>query len=522
MLVDKLLEKKIGDEFALTGMWWVPTPHGVQNPESKSFGTLTFTSDGKFRLCTIGALRSDRLEETDLPNIIAEGPPAINTVWGRSATGESITLFDCLNVHMPFDLSNGTGTLAVAYEAETVLVTKSKKWFANVEDVGIDQIRLRYKHLTAWVSASGISSPKAEDIYGMEKGGRLYFINRPFVLQTVDIGDFVISLRVGYNLTFNNIAISEPEDKPTLTYANDTFISIKPKEGKITLSESKKLEKTIWHFLSLMMGERTHIQSIECIIKNSDKKGDSDTVMEFPSIRATQRIEKVKQPDMLFSYREIAGLFKSALRKMFVAEMQPLYNQFFAELLNPSVYSEDEFMAAIRAIEVFHRRAVGGNYVTKSDYERYEDQFASLVDALMEQCEFETLEESNEKDLKKSLNQRLKYAYQFSLNKRLNDVLRDQAVFLEIFVDKNANSKVRNYFTNKIVKTRNYYTHYDDDDKEEAITDPKELKLMSQRLIALLYMLLLHYVGIPKDDVDAAIRKHAADSYSRFGWLKPY
>jgi ApeA N-terminal domain 1 len=522
MLVDKLLEKKIGDEFALTGMWWVPTSDGVQNPESKSFGTLTFTSDGKFRLCTVGVLRSDQLEKNELPNIVAEGPPAINVVWGRSATGESITLFDCLNVLMPFDLSNGTGTLAAAYEAGTVLVTKSKKWFANVEDVGIDEIRLRYKHLRAWVSSSGISSPKAEEIYGMEKGGRLYLINSPFVLQTVDIGDYVIYLRVGYNLTFNSIAISEPEDKPALTYNNDTFISIKPKEGKITLSESKRLERTVWHFLSLMMGQRTHIESFECIIKNSDKKADFDTVMVFPRIRATQRIEKVKQSNMLFTYREIEGLFKSTLRKMFVAEMQPLYNQFFAELLNPSVYSEDEFMAAIRAIEVFHRRAVGGNYVTKDDYERYEAQFADLVDALLEQSDFETLDKPNEKAFKKSLNQRLKYAYQFSLNKRLKDVLGDQAVFLEVFVDKNANSKVQNYFTNKIVKTRNYYTHYDDDDKKEAITDPIELKLMSQRLIVLLYMLLLHYVGIPKDDVDAAIRKHAASMYSRFGYLKPY
>jgi len=70
------------------------------------------------------------------------------------------------------------------------------------------------------------------------------------------------------------------------------------------------------------------------------------------------------------------------------------------------------------------------------------------------------------------------------------------------------------------VKTRNYYTHYDDEDKEAAITDSKELKFTAERLIVLLYMLLLHYVGVPKEDVEAAIRKHSQNNM-KFGYLRP-
>jgi hypothetical protein len=76
-------------------------------------------------------------------------------------------------------------------------------------------------------------------------------------------------------------------------------------------------------------------------------------------------------------------------------------------------------------------------------------------------------------------------------------------------------------FTNEMVKTRNYYTHYDDEDREIAITDPKELKLAAKRLIVLLYMLLLNYVGIPKKDVDAVISRHSANAYCKFGYLRP-
>ena len=47
MLADKLLEKKIGDEFTCTGMWWVPRPPSPENPKAVVYGTLTFTSEGK-------------------------------------------------------------------------------------------------------------------------------------------------------------------------------------------------------------------------------------------------------------------------------------------------------------------------------------------------------------------------------------------------------------------------------------------------------------------------------------------
>ena len=355
----------------------------------------------------------------------------------------------------------------------------------------------------------------------MESGSLSFSIKRPFVLQTVDVGDYIISLWVSYHLGFSNIVISEPEDKPNLSYANDTFISIKPKDGKITIENAKELIRVISNFLSLVMGEPTFNESIEGIVdlRVVDRV---DIIRVFPSVHLPQRIAAVKQPDMLFPYQAIAGLFRGVLRMMSVKEMQPLYNQFFAERFQPSFYAEDEFMAAIRAIEVFHRRAIGGDYVVKSDYERCDDRLTNLVETLVDESDFETLEAPNKQAFKDSIYKKLTYGYQYSLQRRLKDLLRDQGgVFLELFVNEKANSEVRDAFVSKVVKTRNYYTHYDDEDKEAAITDTRELKLTAERLIVLLYILLLHYVGVPKKDVDAAIRRHSESSYDKFGYLRP-
>jgi hypothetical protein len=522
MFVDKLLEKKIGDEFSCTGMWWVPRPPYHNNPAVKHYGTLTFTPEGKFRLCTVGALDLDQIGVAEVSQIISEEPPQTKTIWGTSTSGESITLFDIHNVHLPIDLSNTTDASAVVYEPSTVLVASSKRWFARVEEVVFDELQLRYTHLAAWVSTSGLSFPAPQNCRGVEKGSLLFCVKPRLTVQTLDIGDYIVSLNAGSRIHVSNILISDPKESHTLTYDNDTSISIAPKMGNITFEDVGRLIKVMRNFLSLVMGEQTFIQTIDGTINNSDKKGDFDTVREFLSIHIPQHIEKVKQPDMLFPYRHIEPLFENALKKMFVKDMQPVYDQFFAELHNPPVYAEDEFMAAIRAIEVFHRRAIGGDYVAEGEYRRCDGELTRLIDTLVQECDFESLTPKNQKAFKQSLYQKLSYGYQYSLQRRVRELIRAQAnVFLELFVHKNVNSTAREEFINKIVKTRNYYTHFDPDDKEAAITDITELALEAKRLIVLLYMLLLNYVGIPKEDVDAAIRKHSADMYCKFGYLRP-
>jgi hypothetical protein len=518
MFTDKLFEKNIGDAFTCTGRWWIPHPPCPKNPKQVVYGTLTCTPEGKYLLSTVGPLDFD--ENQGLTNVIAGKLPQFNTIWGATTQSEFITLFDCDNVE-----SSTSASASFTYQAATVFVTNSKQWFNSVEDVGFDELRLRYKHLVAWVGTSGISLLRPKDCYGAESGSSVYSINKPFVLQTVDADDYVVSLRVGYRIVGSQILISKPNNPPNFTYSNDTDISIKPKEGHIKFDACQKLERIVLNFLSLFMGERTFIENIEGFNDPCDPRRVTQ-VRVFLYVHMPV-LQEVKQWKMLFPYQEVRGLFKASLRKMFVKEMQPLYNQFFAEQLHPSEYPEDEFMAAIRAIEVFHRWVRGGDYVAKQDYKGFAGRFENLVDVVVEEMQDQKVAIEDVEGFKTNLSSRLTYGYQYSLKKRLMDILADQIVFLELFVNKDAASdneqslKILKTYANVIVKTRNCYTHYDEEDKKIAITESTELKKAALRLIVLLYMLLLHYVGIPKEAVDMAIRKHSADLSSKFGYLRP-
>jgi len=518
---DKLVEKKVGEEFTSTGMWWIPRPPHPENPKTKSYGVFTY-SEGKFRLCTIGPLEFGETENKAINNFITRGFSPATTIWGMLTSGEFVTLFDCRRMHY------ATGFSMVVYEASTVLVNKSALWFENAEDVVFDELKLRYTHLDAWVSVSGLSMLRPEDCRGAAKGSQTFSIKPFFTLQTIDIGDYTLSLQVSWHIQVGATQKSKIKDRHTLAYDNDNFILIKPKEGKITVAATRELIKLIWNFLSLMMGGPTYVQTIEGVIKKSNKDLDIDFINLFERIRIPPRIEELQRERMLFSHQKIKPIFGDVFKKMLVKEMRPVYSQFFAELHNPPFYAEDEFIGAVRAIEVFHRRAVGGDYVAKDDYRGWDDRLKKLVDKLVQECDFATLKPEDKQALKQSLYQKLTYGYQYSLQRRLKELIRvlepdsehPKNVFLKLFVNKDANADVRDAFINRMRKTRNYYIHYDDEDKEEAITDTIELTRAAAKLKVLLYMLLFNYVGIPQKEIDEAMATHSSSLWHKFGYLR--
>ena len=159
------------------------------------------------------------------------------------------------------------------------------------------------------------------------------------------------------------------------------------------------------------------------------------------------------------------------------------------------MYGEDDFIAAIRAIEVFHRRAVGGVYKDKKEYtETYCKRLTARVEEII-----------TTKDFRASLSKKLEYGYEYSLRRRLRELLRRSKygdVFMELFIkqtEDKTKSKIREEFIERVVATRNWLTHFDDDDKELAVTDPKELKRLSLRLVMWLHIMLVKLHRYPSE-----------------------
>jgi plasmid maintenance system killer protein len=139
-----------------------------------------------------------------------------------------------------------------------------------------------------------------------------------------------------------------------------------------------------------------------------------------------------------------------------------------------------------------------------------------------------------EQSFTESLKNRLKYGYQYSLRKRLDQLLDSPngEEFLTLFVAKDGENEkqkiatetstasekdqklmqwMKNYreaFVEKTVKTRNWYTHFDEDDRSQAVTDGLELEFLNRKLRLFLAALLLGQLHAPPEEVKSKFHHH--------------
>lgn len=62
--------------------------------------------------------------------------------------------------------------------------------------------------------------------------------------------------------------------------------------------------------------------------------------------------------------------------------------------------------------------------------------------------------------------------------------------------------KQRGKFMDKVVVTRYWFTHFDEDDRHQAIKGEKELAYLNLKLELFMITLLLGYIGIPLKEVE--------------------
>ena len=194
--------------------------------------------------------------------------------------------------------------------------------------------------------------------------------------------------------------------------------------------------------------------------------------------------------------RDISGRFDSFLRNWFekVDLLEPIYDLYFGTLYNPRMYSEQKFLSLVQAIESFHQRIHGGEYMS---VEEYEPVYDALVNAIPDWVS---------SDLKYRLKEYLKYGREFSLRKRMKDIIYIYQANTDRFIGN------KNAFIEKVVDTRNYQTHHDEDLKERA-AGGEELDRLTQKLKVLLEVCLLTELGFSSEEIKGLFSRNSRYQY---------
>ena len=447
-------------DFSHKGIWWLP-----DNEDVKIDGTLHFNPKEDPRLELTGSF-------TDVKDIMKISRWGI--VLGFTVTGKKVTLLNCLatrtHLHMP-----GIPTSEIL---PGVVFLGSH--FPRIDQILFDTVSFRYSLLDEWL---GISGFKIERTW--EQKETIITYKHPDPIDT-KIHD-ELSIVIGFTVTAPISASTEANIIQT------SEIQIKP-SGPKDFDFYQSVNRDIHNLLSLATLRRVHPIYIKGTVSNEIIDIFYKNIFYYPDE------SKIKTPfDFLFSYTDIKDCFDDFLRRWFETSrlFESVHNLYFGTIHSSKMYMEHKFLSLCQAIEAYHRRVSPGIYQSRDNFMK--EIYPALIDAIPD---------GTDKNYKESIKARLKYLNEFSLRKRLREIIEAHEEVLSILIPKPKK------IIGTIVETRNFFTHYDDDLKQNSL-DGEKLYLASERLKFMIEVCFLYQLGFSHEKM-----KHLIDKTQRYNYLK--
>ena len=203
----------------------------------------------------------------------------------------------------------------------------------------------------------------------------------------------------------------------------------------------------------------------------------------YPSIPFSEKVPSKSWHQMLFSYGQIKSNAQDVFNNWINAYdvIAPALSLYFSTKIGAQKYLDGKFLALAQGLETYHRRTSDENLMDPGEFE-------SLVAMLAENCPDQHLE---------WLKGRLMHGNEINLGKRLKRII-------EPFKDKLGNSTNRSRLLRKIVDTRNYLTHYNEDLKSQA-AHGRDLWVLCQKMEIIFQLHFLKVIGFSNEEIDSVV-----------------
>ena len=433
------------DDFRVVGQWWLPTRH-----EEKIPGAVTVNPEGGVRLELAGVFRSP---EFDVVHVLSAPQSIIRVdiVLGVDAEGEIYTLHNLIVTNI-----SSTTTFRVSY-----LLAGIK--FASPADIRFCSALVEYSYIEKW---------------------SCFQFSRPGKSNSADY----MSLDIPINTTtlFRTSATDTIKELSLCAYALQRFtrssVEVKPKahftvdlNAPTDLKTFFSLLNDLGQFITMLVGEPSYVKKLRLY-----DSGTMPVDVFFPS---TIRKEKtIDTADMCFPLGDISVIVQTLVESWFgsLRLLGPVYDLLFGTLFGQDAFVRTKFLSLTQALESFHRRTQDATYTSASDY-------SVVLNALVT-----AIPKDAPAPLKKRLSDSLKYANEYSLRKRIKELLQSlsQGTLEALKISDIATT------AELIVKTRNYLTHFDDESKTSLVGDAVGMHYMNERLTTLLFILILKRLGL--------------------------
>jgi hypothetical protein len=451
-------EGDVMDEgFEYQGHWWTP-----EEPDEKLPGILRFDPEEGATLSLFGSLRAPEG---------AEGIP----ILGLAMDNTPITLTNLIwPPSIPVIPSGTLGPTTSTVNADMVIVGKH---FEQEEEVGFERLVVEYLHLDAWAGVSGFEIAFVDDPDTRPISVR-HELPEPIAADVG--GEYKVNLFFGSGFE----ASPRPFTSATITQVAELIISFSEKKS---LRYLRDIAYRLQHLISLgtrraafpvaMWGATGPVGEARRVGIYYRTLGTTDTVKDRPA-----------RHEMLFSLRDLPSGFGPAVENWLArAEiLDPVYQLYLGTMYNPQMFLGQRFLNLVQALEAYHRRTTTTLNLPEDEHEK---RIESILGAVPEEH-------------RTWLQGKLRYSNELILRKRIKHVFDGHPRTVDSVVG--TSSQDKRSFINKVIVTRNYRTHFDENLEDRAARG-EELHRINDKLTQLLEMCLMAEIGFEDDEIRKAV-----------------
>ncbi|MDS0300966.1 hypothetical protein NDI76_19655 [Halogeometricum sp. S1BR25-6] len=403
-------------------------------------------------------------------------PDRVRQIVGMSTDAEPIRLHQCSRKN----ISSTSGSLGRAktktYHAQSMFVGYP---FIN-NNPAFDDLEVYQPLLADWADLSGPVTNLSDVTFPASKPGDILRVEytQPD-LPSVRINGIEIEIATKPTTNMGQVDLGQ--------ISVEVFWRITPRKNQVPFSQYMRTVQNLQDLLSFALAQPVGIWKL---IGNVDIPYESkDVEISYQPSPNIKQSDGERAHNVLFRLDDVHSSFEEILKTWFEKSevLTPVFHLYFATQDNSAMYVQNKLLNLTQALETYHRRSVGGTYLSEQEYEDvYQDLITFLNGQLGQRY---GLKNDFTTHLRKGT---FRHANEYSLGKRLGELISEHEGTLRE-LHWNLIGKER-----AVVDTRNYLTHYDE--KGKAVLGKEQIHLV-WGLQQLVEVCLLAEMGIPENHV---------------------
>jgi len=440
------------DAFDYGGFWWNP-----RQPNERWPGTLHFDqTDG----ATLSVIIPGESQKSELFHQLR----SYEIILGLTTESKAVTLFQCFD-RSATDSKCGFPRQITIF-ANTVLVG----FHCNDINPLISVVSVSFQCLAEWFGAS----PMEYDVKPPHVTVR-YNSPPPVVLYHDD--GLCISIRS---------ALSMPTQHYATSLIENSRIEIRATQPR-QLRKFREIIQACQAFLSVACLTYCGVQEISLLPPGPEGEQATVGILYGLPIYKRSQVPSAGSAGFLFQFSDIRdrcqAIFTSWLS--YADRLKRVHSLYYSGIYGQALL-ETRMLALTQAAEGFHRRFYKGNYIDQEQFEKvvFEPLKSAIPDGI-------------DSSFRQSLINRLRFANEYSLRRRIKDMVVDHERALAVIVN---NPKK---FVDLIVDHRNDFTHHPMDPEElQADADySRHLLQYNYVLRILMELCFLKVMGFSTDEI---------------------